>query len=126
MPSRLFVGNLSFQVTEDELQEAFADFGGTNASIPVNELGKPRGFGFVDVQDGKVQEAVTALNGRDLHGREITVNEARPREDRGAGRPRSSTYGGGGYGGGGGGYAESGERRDRERTRGGRDRERRY
>lgn len=123
MPSRLFVGNLSFQVTEDELQDAFAEYGGTSVSIPVNELGRPRGFGFVDVDEKRVQDAVAAMNGKDLHGREITVNEARPREDR-ASRPRtgafSGGYGGGGYG------DDGGGRGDRDRGRGGRDRDRRY
>jgi len=122
------VGNLSFQVTEDELQQAFAEFGGVGVSIPVNELGRPRGFGFVDVDEKKVQDAVTTMNGKELHGREITVNEARPREDR-ASRPRSSAYAGG-FGGGGGygddsGYGGGG-RGDRDRGRGSRDRERRY
>jgi RNA recognition motif-containing protein len=141
MGNRLFVGNLSFQVTEQELEEAFKDYGGTNVSIPTNETGRPRGFGFIEVDEAKVQDAITALNGMNLHGREISVNEARPREDRGGGGGGrrggygdSSGYGGGGgggygggggggggYGGGGGGYEEGGRRGGggRDRGRGG-------
>jgi cold-inducible RNA-binding protein len=127
MASRLFVGNLSFQVTEEELQQAFADFGGTTASIPVNEMGRPRGFGFVDIEEGRVPQAIAAMNGKDMYGREITVNEARPREERGGGRPRGGYGEGGGYGGEG--YGDTGGdggggRGDRDRGRGGR--EKRY
>jgi RNA recognition motif-containing protein len=107
---RLFVGNLSFSTTEDDLQQAFAPYGSTNASIPVNETGRSKGFGFVDVADDQLQAAIDAMNGTSLGGRSINVNEARPREDRGGGGGRSG-YGGGGYGGGG--YGGGRDRGDR-------------
>ncbi|HEY3268347.1 MAG TPA: RNA-binding protein [Armatimonadota bacterium] len=126
MASRLFVGNLSFQVTEEELETAFREFGGINASIPVNELGRPRGFGFVDVEADKVQDAVAAMNGQPLHGRDITVNEAKPRETRGPRPPRESGGYGGSAGGYGGGYdsgpgSDRGNRGNRDSRGGGRD-----
>ena len=102
MSTKLFVGNLSFNATENQLQDLFAAYG------PVAEVdmimdrfsGKPRGFAFItmETQEG-ANAAVEALNGKDLEGRALTVNEARPREER---APRSNG-GGGGYGGGGGG-----------------------
>jgi RNA recognition motif-containing protein len=99
---RLFVGNLAFGTTEEDLQQAFAQYGCTRATIPTNESGRSRGFGFVDVADDQLDAAVSAMHGSRLGGREIAVNEARPRED----RPRGG--GGGGYGGGGGGYGGGG------------------
>jgi RNA recognition motif-containing protein len=97
MRKKLYVGNLSFKTTSDELRDAFAEFGAVDSAQVVTdrETGRSRGFGFVEMNDG-ADSAVESLNGTDLHGRQITVNEARPREDR---RPG----GGGGYGGGGGG-----------------------
>src|SRR5713101_8528196 len=95
MSTKLFVGNLSFNATENQLQDLFAAHG------PVVEVdliqdkfsGRPRGFAFVTMETKEgADAAVQALNGKDLDGRALTVNEARPRED----RPRS---GGGGYGG---------------------------
>lgn len=82
MENRLFVGNLSFQISEHDLEEAFKDFGGANGNIPVTEAGRSRGFGFVDVDEDKLEEAITRMNGVELNGREITVNKARPRETR--------------------------------------------
>jgi cold-inducible RNA-binding protein len=102
MSKRLFVGNLSFDVTETELREAFAPYGSTGATIPINDSGRPKGFGFVDVADDQLDAAVSAWNGKELRGRSITVNEARPRTEAqtwGSG----NRSGGGGYGGGGGG-----------------------
>jgi RNA recognition motif-containing protein len=106
MSKRLFVGNLSFDTTEEDLRSAFAEWGANEAAIPTGESGRPRGFGFVEVDDDKAEAAIAAMNGSDLGGRPITVNEARPREDRGGGRGgygggRGSYGGGGGYGGGG-------------------------
>jgi RNA recognition motif-containing protein len=93
---KLYVGNLSFQTTEDNLREAFSQFGVVNTASMVmdRETGRSRGFAFVEMADG-ADEAIRAMNGQQLDGRTLTVNEAKPRED----RPR----GGGGYGGGGGG-----------------------
>jgi RNA recognition motif-containing protein len=99
---RLFIGNLSFNVTEQELQEAFAQWGASEVTIPTSDSGRPKGFGFVSVADEHASAAIAAMDGKDLAGRTIAVNEARPREDRGGG----GGYGGGrggGYGGGGGG-----------------------
>src|SRR5262245_65228514 len=96
----IYVGNLTFQTTEDDLRRLFEPFGEViRAQVTVDrETGRSRGFGFVEMASGG-DEAIAALNGKDVGGRTLTVNEARPRED----RPR----GGGGYGGGrsgGGGY----------------------
>lgn len=99
---KLYVGNLAFSATADDLRAAFEAYGNvTSASIVSDrETGRSRGFGFVEMADGG-EAAIDALNGKDLKGRALTVNEARPREDRRGG-------GGGGYGGGGGGYGGGG------------------
>jgi cold-inducible RNA-binding protein len=101
MSKNLYVGNLSFEVTSDELREAFSEFGNvTSATVVMDrETGRSRGFGFVEMADGG-EDAIQKLNGTDLKGRNITVNEARPREERGGG---GGGRGRGGYGGGGGG-----------------------
>jgi cold-inducible RNA-binding protein len=100
MSKNLYVGNMSFSTTEDQLREVFAQYG-TVSKIQLimdRETGRPRGFAFVDMSDGG-DAAVQALNGAQLDGRALTVNEAKPREDRG---PRSGgsgrSYGGGGGG----------------------------
>jgi len=99
---KLYVGNLSFKTTEGELQQIFSQHGTVaSASLVMDrETGRPRGFGFVEMpNDAEAQAAIAALNGQNFGGRDLTVNEARPRED----RPRSGGGGGGGWGGGGGG-----------------------
>jgi RNA recognition motif-containing protein len=102
MSKRLFVGNLSFDVTETELQEAFAPYGSTGATIPTNDSGRPKGFGFVDIGDDQLEAAISAWDGKDLKGRALAVNEAKP-------RPEVQTWGsGGGRGGGRGGYGGGG------------------
>lgn len=95
MTKKLYVGNLSFRVTSEELRQLFSQYGNvTSASvISDRDTGRSRGFGFVEMADGG-EQAIEALNGQDLQGRALTVNEAKPRE------PRR----GGGGGGGGGGY----------------------
>src|SRR3984957_20989895 len=110
MSNKLFVGNLSFNVTENELQDAFAAFGTvTEANLMMDRMtNRPRGFAFVTMSTPEeAQNAIAGLNGKDLGGRPITVNIARPREDRPAGgggrRQFSGGRGGGGGGGGGGG-----------------------
>jgi RNA recognition motif-containing protein len=107
LSKRLFVGNLSFNTTEGDLERAFAPFGATEVVIPTGHDGRSKGFGFVDVADDQMNAAISALNGKEMDGRTLNVNEARPREDRGG---RSGGYGGGGggYGGGGGGYGGGG------------------
>jgi RNA recognition motif-containing protein len=85
MNSKLFVGNLSFNTTENDLQDAFAAHGTViEANLMVDRTsGRPRGFGFVTMSSPQEAEnAIQALNGRDLDGRAITVNIARPREER--------------------------------------------
>ena len=102
----IFVGNLPFVTTDDELHELFARYGEITRATVIKDrvTGKSRGFGFVEMMDDETaRQAIEALNGSDLMGRALTVNEARPRES----RPRSGG-GGGGYGGGGGGYGGGG------------------
>ena len=105
MSKNLYVGNLSFQMSSDGLRELFSEYGTvTSAQIVMDrETGRSRGFGFVEMSDGG-DAAINALNGRDVEGRTLTVNEARPREDRRGGGGGGGGGGGrGGYGGGGGG-----------------------
>ena len=115
MSNKLFVGNLSFQTTENELQDAFAAYGTvTEANLMMDRMtNRPRGFGFVTMSTAEeAQSAIAGLNGKDLGGRAITVNVARPREE----RPAGGGGGGGGrrgFGGGGGGRREHGGGRDR-------------
>ncbi len=109
--SKLYVGNMSFKTSEDELRSAFGQFGAvTDVYVAMDKMtGRPRGFAFVTM--GTPEEAKIAaekLNGQDLGGRTLTVNEARPKEE-GAGRG----FGGGGGGGGGRGFGGGGGGRDR-------------
>jgi cold-inducible RNA-binding protein len=106
MSSKLFVGNLSFNTTENDLQDAFAAHGTvleTNLMMD-RATGRPRGFGFVTMSSpAEAQKAIDALNGKDLDGRALTVNVAKPREERpggGGGGGGRREYGGGGGGGG--------------------------
>jgi RNA recognition motif-containing protein len=98
---KLYVGNLTYDTTEDNLVELFSEYGEVlSAQIIIDrETNRSKGFGFVEMADG-ADEAANALNGQDFRGRNLTVNEARPREDR--------RGGGGGGGGGRGGYGGSG------------------
>jgi len=114
----IFVGNLSRDVTDDDLRTAFGAFGRvTNVTVLRDKFsGEPRGFGFVEMEaKAEAQAAISGLNGTDLKGRRLNVNEARPKTDRGGGggggggggarsgwgnRPRGGGGGGGGYGGG--------------------------
>ncbi|MEQ1644477.1 MAG: RNA-binding protein [Pyrinomonadaceae bacterium] len=120
MSMKLYVGNLSFQTSSFDLEELFAGIGAVESASVVEdrETGRSRGFGFVEManqEDG--EKAIAELNGTDFAGREIKVNEAKPREDRGSGGGGGGGrggYGGGGggnYGGGGGGnYGGGGNR----------------
>ena len=107
----IYVGNLAYNATEDELRSAFGAFGQVTSVKIVRdrETGRSRGFAFVEMEDGEgAQNAVAQMNGRDLGGRNLVVNEARPREQGGGGGGGRGGYGGGGggrggYGGGGGG-----------------------
>ena len=103
MSAKLFVGNLSFNITENDLQDAFAAHGTViEANLMMDRAtGRPRGFGFVTMSTPEeAQKAIEAMNGKELGGRALTVNIARPREERAGG---GGGGGRGGYGGGGGG-----------------------
>ncbi len=112
MNKRLFVGNLSYNTTEQQLQKAFEPYGCTSATIPKDYDGRGKGFGFVEVEGDQMNAAISAMNGKDLDGRPLTVNEARPRTERpgGGGGGGGSRGGGGGYGGGGGGGSRGSDR----------------
>ncbi len=106
---KIYVGNLSFDTSEPELRDLFAQHGEvTSASLVMDrETGRPRGFGFVEMADAaQADAAIEALNGQSIGGRDLTVNEAKPRENRGGGGGGGGGsrggYGGGGGGGGGG------------------------
>jgi len=100
----IYVGNLSFDTTERELESAFGSYGTVStARIATDrDTGRARGFGFVEMPNAaEAQAAISGMNGKELQGRTLTVNEARPREERGSGGGGNRS---GGYGGGGGGY----------------------
>lgn len=119
MAMKLYVGNLSFQTSSEDLQQLFAQAGTVESASVVEDrdTGRSRGFGFVEMASSEEgQKAIEQFNGTDFNGRNLTVNEARPREDRGGrgggGGGRGGGFGGnrggggggrGGYGGGGGG-----------------------
>ncbi len=99
MNTKLYVGNLTYDITDNDLQELFAPHGPVTEVklVQDRETGKPRGFAFVTMATPEgAQAAVQALNGKDVKGRALTVNEARPREERGVGS--YGRGGGGGYG----------------------------
>ena len=117
MSTKLFVGNLSFNTTENDLQDAFAAHGTVvEANLMVDRMsGRPRGFGFITMSSpDEAQKAIEAMNGAQLDGRPLTVNIARPREERpGGGGGGGRSYDGGGGGGGGGGRGGGGGGRGR-------------
>ncbi len=118
MGKKLYVGNLSYSVDSAELEQMFGQYGQVTSAqiISDRETGRSKGFGFVEMaNDDEAESAINALNGQQHGGRALTVNEARPREDRGGGGGGGygggggrSSGGGGGYGGGGGGRGGSG------------------
>ena len=110
MSTRLYVGNLSYNTTENQLQDLFAEHGPvTSVDLIMDKFsGRPRGFGFVTMENqDQAQAAIAALHGKNVDGRDLTVNEAKPREER---APRS---GGGGYRG-----SDRGDRGGRREYRG--------
>ncbi len=133
MGKKLYVGNLSYQVDSSELEQLFGQYGQVASAQIINdrETGRSKGFGFVEMaNDNEAQAAIEALNGQEHNGRALTVNEARPREERpgGGGGGGRGGYGGGGgggrggYGGGGGGRGGFGGGGGGRGDRGGRDR----
>ena len=105
MGKKLYVGNLTYNVNESDLEALFTPFGTVQSAqiIVDRDTNQSKGFGFVEMgSDAEAQDAIQGLNGRDHGGRNLTVNEAKPREDRGGGR--GGYGGGGGRSGGGGGY----------------------
>jgi RNA recognition motif-containing protein len=120
MGNKLYVGNLAYSVRDDDLQQAFAQFGTVSSAKVMmdRDTGRSKGFGFVEMgSDAEAQSAINGMNGQALDGRALVVNEARPREERpggfggGGGRSGGGGFGGGsggGYGGGGGGGSRSG------------------
>lgn len=109
MGQKLYVGNLSYNTTSSDLEQLFSQHGTVQSAevIQDRDTGRSKGFGFVEMgSDAEAQAAITALNGQQNDGRTLTVNEAKPREDRG---PRGGGGGGrGGYSGGGGGGGRGG------------------
>ncbi len=104
MGKKLYVGNLSFSVTEGSLQDMFAPFGNVESArlITDRDSGRSKGFGFVEFSsDDEAEKAIAEMNGKEVEGRALTVNEARPQEPRTGGGGRGG-FGGGGRGGGGG------------------------
>jgi hypothetical protein len=116
MGNKLYVGNLSYNVRDDDLQQAFAQYGTVSSAKVMmdRDTGRSKGFGFVEMgSDPEAQAAINGMNGQALDGRAIVVNEARPREERpggfgGGGGSRGGFGGGGGSTGGGGGYGGGG------------------
>ena len=111
MGNKLYVGNLSYGVSNVDLEQMFAAHGAVRSAMVVmdRETGRSKGFGFVEMgSDQEAQTAINALNGKEISGRTLTVNEARPKED----RPRRD-YGGNGGGNGGGGNSNGGSFRQR-------------
>ena len=110
MGRKLYVGNLAYGVSSSDLEQMFAPFGTVQSAqvIMDRDTGRSKGFGFVEMgSDQEAQAAIQALNGQQMGGRALTVNEARPKEGGGGGGGRGG-YGGGGGGGGRGGYGGGG------------------
>ena len=119
MGNKLYVGNLPYSVRDEDLQQAFGEFGAiTSAKVMMErDTGRSKGFGFVEMgSDAEAQAAIAGMNGQSLGGRSITVNEARPMEAR---PPRTGGFGGGGGGYGGGGRSGGGGYGGGDRSGGG-------
>ena len=114
MGKKLYVGNLAYSVRDNDLEQAFGEFGSiVSAKVMMErDTGRSKGFGFVEMgSDAEAQAAIQGMNGQPLGGRSVVVNEARPMEQ----RPRGFGSGGGGSGGGGGGYGGGGGGGGRDR-----------
>ncbi|HEV7300051.1 MAG TPA: RNA-binding protein [Tepidisphaeraceae bacterium] len=111
MGKKLYVGNLAYGVDSSELEQIFGAHGTVTSAQIINDrdTGRSKGFGFVEMSnDDEAQAAIAALNGQQHNGRALTVNEARPREERGGGFGGGGGGGRGGFGGGGGGGGRGG------------------
>jgi hypothetical protein len=111
MGNKLYVGNLAYSIRDEDLQQAFAQFGSVSSAKVMmdRDTGRSKGFGFVEMgSDAEAQSAINGMNGQALDGRALVVNEARPREERPGGFGNRGSFGGGGGGGGGGGYGGGG------------------
>lgn len=111
MGSKLYVGNLTYNTSSSELEQMFSAHGTVQSAevISDRDTGRSKGFGFVQMgSDDEAQAAIAALNGQSIDGRQLTVNEAKPKERSGGGGGGRSFGGGGGYGGGGGGGGRRG------------------
>ena len=111
MATKLYVGNLSYQTTDQQLHDLFSEAGNVSSAQVVTDryTGQARGFGFVEMAtEDEAKQAIAAINGRNVEGRALVVNESRPREGGGGGGSRGGSGGGGGYGGGGGGRSSGG------------------
>jgi len=108
--AKIYVGNLPFTATEDQVRALFAAHGTVESvALPTDrETGRPRGFGFVEMSQADASRAIQAVNGQDLGGRALRVNEAQDKPRTGGGGGGGRSGGGGGYGGGGGGGGRSG------------------
>jgi len=111
MGNKLYVGNLPYSFRDEDMQQAFSQFGNVSSAKVMMErdTGRSKGFGFVEMgSDAEAQAAIKGMNGQNMGGRDLVVNEARPMEPRpprsGGGGYGGGRSGGGGYGGGGGGY----------------------
>lgn len=111
---KIYVGNLSFQATEDDVRGLFEAYGTVESVAMINDRdsGSFRGFCFVEMEAAEAQAAITALDGTDVEGRALKVNEARPREERSGGGPRGGSRGGGPR-------SDSGRRNDYSSNKGG-------
>ena len=113
--TNIFVGNLSYQTTQNELEAAFSAYGNVErvSLVRDRDTGQSRGFAFVEMTNAEeAQRAISELNGRELNGRAMNVNEARPREERAGGAGGNRFGGGGGRGGGRGAGGGGGRRRE--------------
>jgi RNA recognition motif-containing protein len=111
MGKKLYVGNLAYGISDSDLEQMFAAHGTVQSAqvIMDRDTGRSKGFGFVEMgSDQEAQTAIQALNGKEVDGRSLTVNEARPKEGGGGGGGRGGGYGGGRGGGGGGGRGGGG------------------
>ena len=118
MAKKIYVGNLSFDTNDDQLNSIFSPFGSVTSARVIKDkfTDRSRGFGFVEMDNNEeADKAIAALNGKDVDGRALKVSEAQPREDKPRGGGGGGFGGGGGYGGGGGGGRRGGSGGGRDR-----------